>query len=456
LNSSGCKINWMCRRGLDIFLSTLGLIIGAPLMLLIAIAIKLDSPGEIFFSQKRLGLKGRHFNLHKFRKFPSDWGTKGPGVTVAGDARMTRVGRFLERTKLDELPQLWNILKGEMTFVGPRPESLRYADLFTGEYAAVLDYVPGIFGPNQVEFRNESAMYPPDRDPEEFYRDVLFKKKARADLDYFSKASCLTNIGWIFKGVWGSLIGAIRWRRFLGLHFRVVLLDILAVDLAWIGAKFSRYGFAPGGGAYDHLTTGLWLFPSVVLPFMVIFGAYRNPIRYFTAVDALRCTYGAAVGWTLAFLLYIGLFNRSESMLLAFFGIFLLVPLIIFPKSLRKIMWQREHAGSKTGNKKSVLLYGAGHRGYALASLLSYGFPHAELAGFLDDNDMLIGRYVHNYKVLGCERDLATVHAVSRFDQLWVTFHPDKTKYDRIQLWCLKNKVVLVILPEMEPFVSLE
>jgi hypothetical protein len=81
-------------------------------------------------------------------------------VTVAGDVRMTRVGRFLERSKLDELPQLWNILLGEMSFVGPRPESLRYQDLFQAEFARVLDFKPGIFGPNQVAFRNESGMYP--------------------------------------------------------------------------------------------------------------------------------------------------------------------------------------------------------------------------------------------------------------------------------------------------------
>ncbi|OAD21195.1 bacterial sugar transferase, partial [Candidatus Thiomargarita nelsonii] len=120
----------MCKRIIDLVFSLLGLLLAAPLMLLIALFIRMDSPGSVFFSQKRLGLKGRHFMVHKFRKFPSDWGSAGPGVTVAGDARMTKVGKFLERTKLDELPQLWNILLGEMSFVGPRPESLRYADLF--------------------------------------------------------------------------------------------------------------------------------------------------------------------------------------------------------------------------------------------------------------------------------------------------------------------------------------
>jgi Sugar transferases involved in lipopolysaccharide synthesis len=166
-----------------VILSVLGLIVSAPLMILIAAAIRLESTGPIIFSQPRLGFKGKHFRVHKFRKFPSNWGVSGSGVTVAGDARMTAVGAFIERTKLDELPQFWNILKGEMSFVGPRPESLAYSDLFKGEYAALLDYVPGIFGPNQVEFRNEAELYPSDQDPDEFYRTVLFPEKAKKILN---------------------------------------------------------------------------------------------------------------------------------------------------------------------------------------------------------------------------------------------------------------------------------
>ena len=89
-------------------------------------------------------------------KFAPHWGDSGPGVTVRGDLRMTNIGAILERTKLDELPQLWNILKGEMSFVGPRPESLRFAHLFKGDVAGVLRHIPGLFGPSQIAFRNES------------------------------------------------------------------------------------------------------------------------------------------------------------------------------------------------------------------------------------------------------------------------------------------------------------
>ena len=135
------------KRAMDVVLATVGLILGAPLIALIALAVRLDSPGRAIFSQERLGLHGKVFRMHKFRKFPDSWGDRGSGVTVAGDARMTRLGRFLERSKFDEIPQLWNILKGEMSFVGPRPETLRFRDLFVGDLARVHDFLPGIFGP---------------------------------------------------------------------------------------------------------------------------------------------------------------------------------------------------------------------------------------------------------------------------------------------------------------------
>ena len=134
-----------------------------------------------------------------------NWGDAGPGVTVNGDIRMTRLGRFLERTKLDELPQLWNILKGEMSFVGPRPESKRFAHLFNGEYKAVLRYVPGIFGPSQVQYRNEGMLYPPDEDPETYYCRVVFPEKAKLDTDYYNKAYFYSDIGWIIRGITVSI-----------------------------------------------------------------------------------------------------------------------------------------------------------------------------------------------------------------------------------------------------------
>jgi lipopolysaccharide/colanic/teichoic acid biosynthesis glycosyltransferase len=177
-----------------------GVVVLAPLLLVTAIAIRLDSPGPVLFRQLRLGRGGRPFYLYKFRKF-EDCADSGRPVTLKNDPRMTRIGRLLERTKFDELPQLWNILIGDMSLVGPRPETLNFADCFQGGYRRVLDYTPGLFGPSQTIFRNESWLYPADRDPEEFYRAVLFPAKVRIDLSYFSRRSILSDIGWVIRGV---------------------------------------------------------------------------------------------------------------------------------------------------------------------------------------------------------------------------------------------------------------
>ena len=170
-------------------------------MALVVVAILLESGRPILFCQLRLGRNGQPFRIYKFRKFYPTCGSDGAGVTVKGDSRMTPLGYWLERTKLDELPQLWNIFVGEMSFVGPRPESIKFADCFDDRYREVLAHTPGIFGPNQVFFRSERELYPADEDPEAFYRQVLFPMKADIDLAYFSSRSLLQDVGWIVRGV---------------------------------------------------------------------------------------------------------------------------------------------------------------------------------------------------------------------------------------------------------------
>jgi lipopolysaccharide/colanic/teichoic acid biosynthesis glycosyltransferase len=196
------------RRILDLITAALGLALLSPVIILTALAIWIESGRPIFFSQIRLGQSGRHFYIYKFRKFHKDSGSSDRPLTMTNDARMTRLGRFLQKTKLDELPQLWNILKGDMSVVGPRPESLAFADCFSGIYLRVLDYKPGIFGPSQIWFRDEDSLYRENADPERFYREVLFPLKARIDLAYFPHRTISSDMAWIARGV----LAVLRWR----------------------------------------------------------------------------------------------------------------------------------------------------------------------------------------------------------------------------------------------------
>lgn len=443
------------KRVMDVVLALTGLILGAPLMAAVALAVKLDSRGKIIYSQPRLGQYGRIFHVHKFRKFPDSWREDGPAVTVAGDARLTRLGSFLERSKLDELPQLWNILCGDMSFVGPRPESVRFADLFAGEFARVLDFVPGIFGPNQAAFRNESEMYPADRDPEQFYREELFPQKARADIAYFTKSNVLYDLRWIIWGIMHSILGAFRWRRIITLYGLVVLLDILVLELAWLGANFLRFAGPPEHQHMDVYVTGTWLLPLTLVPFMIAGGCYRQPVHQFSVGDALRITIANTLGWAMAYLVVLGLFHRNGSILLAPLGLLLTLPMMWFPRIWHREQWRRQ-AHESAASRVTVVIYGAGRRGSALVSLFDQGFANVHVAGFLDDDeDSMRGRMIMGRKILGSERDLNTIFAVTKVDQIWTTFDPNIHKFKRLKHWCDDHGVRLVVLPLTEPFASL-
>jgi lipopolysaccharide/colanic/teichoic acid biosynthesis glycosyltransferase len=172
-----------------------------PLALLIALAILIESGSPVFFSQQRLGLNGQRFYMWKFRKFFSAIGRNTSPLTLIDDSRCTRVGRFLAKTKLDELPQLWNVVRGEMAVVGPRPEVPDFESCFTGPPRRLLNIRPGIFGPSQVAFRSEAKLFPTDRSPEDFYREVVFPAKAALDLDYYASSSKLGDLKWVALGL---------------------------------------------------------------------------------------------------------------------------------------------------------------------------------------------------------------------------------------------------------------
>jgi lipopolysaccharide/colanic/teichoic acid biosynthesis glycosyltransferase len=190
------------RRALDILCAGGAAIINAPLMLIVALAIWIESGRPILFSQIRLGQYGRPFRMYKFRKFRPDCDDHGCPLTREADGRLTKIGRILARSKLDELPQLWNVLRGDMSLVGPRPESLAFADCFRNGFEKVHEHKPGLFGPSQVIFRHESKYYSDGVDAVEFYRQVLFPAKAQIDLAYFSRRTLVSDLGWILRAVW--------------------------------------------------------------------------------------------------------------------------------------------------------------------------------------------------------------------------------------------------------------
>ena len=186
------------KRAFDLTLALIGLIVTSPFVLGAAIAAKLDSPGGAFYSGPRVGRGGAQFLMHKLRTMHMDSDRSGPAVTAGDDPRVTRVGRVLRRTKIDELPQLLNVVKGEMSLVGPRPEHPYYVARYTAEQRRLLTVRPGITGPAALEFIDEEAMLRGGHGETKYVEEVMPRKLA-IELRYLDGATFASDLGILVK-----------------------------------------------------------------------------------------------------------------------------------------------------------------------------------------------------------------------------------------------------------------
>lgn len=187
------------KRAVDTAMAIFGLLVLSPVFLLVVVLIKLTSPGPVFFRQLRVGLDGRPFRILKFRSMRVDAEKQGLGITSSGDRRITPIGALLRKTKLDEFPQLWNVMIGAMSFVGPRPELPKYVDLYTAEQRLALTVRPGITSLASVRFRNEEELLAQVDDKEDFYIAVLIEAKNQLDRQYVSQLSLVSDIRIVFE-----------------------------------------------------------------------------------------------------------------------------------------------------------------------------------------------------------------------------------------------------------------
>lgn len=198
------RLQLILKRIFDIVVSFVGLVILSPLFLILAIAIARDSKGPVFFKQTRVGRNGVPFKIYKFRTMVEDAEARGMQLTVGDDSRITNVGSFLRKTKIDELPQLINVFKGEMSFVGPRPEVPKYVGLYTEDQRQVLMVRPGITDLASIEYRNESELLATADNPEKVYIEEVMPRKIELNKEYIRCTS-------------------------LGLDIRIIIRTILAI-----------------------------------------------------------------------------------------------------------------------------------------------------------------------------------------------------------------------------------
>ena len=186
----------------DIVVSLIGLVFLFPLFLIIAVTIKVDSVGTVFFRQVRVGQFSKSFKIFKFRTMVSQAEKLGAQVSSADDPRITRIGGILRKYKLDELPQLINVFKGEMSFVGPRPEVPRYVAAFQADYQEILTVKPGITDFASLEFKDENELLQHAEDPERKYLEEILPVKIRYYKKYLKEQSIMTDLTLILKTLW--------------------------------------------------------------------------------------------------------------------------------------------------------------------------------------------------------------------------------------------------------------
>jgi len=183
------------KRLFDLAVASLALLLLAPLLAGVAIAVKLDTPGPVFYRQVRVGRGGREFRIHKFRTMTHDPADRGPQLTVGADARITRVGAFLRHSKWDELAQLIDVWRGDMSIVGPRPEVPRYVALYPADLREqVLSVRPGITDDCSLDFRDEGTLLAQSADPERTYVDQILPIKLRLQARYVAQAGVRTDL----------------------------------------------------------------------------------------------------------------------------------------------------------------------------------------------------------------------------------------------------------------------
>jgi lipopolysaccharide/colanic/teichoic acid biosynthesis glycosyltransferase len=188
-----------CKRLLDVTAAALGLVLLSPLLLAAAIAVGLDSRGGVFYVQQRIGRHFVPFGIYKFRTMVPLADAAGRQITAGDDPRITRVGRVLRKTKIDELPQLFNVLRGDMSLVGPRPEVPKYVELFRDDYRYVLSVRPGLTDPASLKYRDEAAILGASDNPERVYVERVLPDKLAIARRYVAQATFWGDLGLIFR-----------------------------------------------------------------------------------------------------------------------------------------------------------------------------------------------------------------------------------------------------------------
>lgn len=398
----------MLKRAVDVALALLGLVILFPLFVLVTLAIKLDSRGPVFFKQRRVGVNGEPFDIFKFRTMVNGAYKMGSRLTVKRDPRITRVGQILRWFKIDELPQLFNVVRGEMSMIGPRPEDPYFVGSYTPEQRQVLSVRPGIVGPSQIEGRDEIESYPEGVvDAERYYLDHILPEKIARDLVYVRNATLAGDCKLLVRGIWATVVGAIKtkylWRR--RRRIALLLADVVMSMVSFVLAYLLRFEWQMPDDPRFILQPLAMV--AILRPLTLLyFGLYQGIFAYFGMYDIMALLRAVALGsLVLAGLTFLtGLQNFPRSVLLLD-CILALVLLGGMRAALRQ--WVRRHPRSRSTQRENVLIIGAGLGGEQISrAMLEDPVAPYKPVGFIDTSPERWGSLIHGVRVIGGSSEL--------------------------------------------------
>jgi lipopolysaccharide/colanic/teichoic acid biosynthesis glycosyltransferase len=402
-----------------------------PWLPIIAFFIKVDSRGAVFYACKRVGKGGKIFRMYKFRTMYETPVQLGSSLSPQGDPRVTPVGRILRRLKLNEFPQFFNVLKGDMTLVGPRPEAPDLAAAYPEAAKVIFTVKPGLAGPNQILGRNEEELYPAGVDPVQFYIENILPKKIPVDVQYIQDKSLIKNFKYIFLAMKVTLTKAISrqhlWENRSQLY--LMMADLATCAFSFTLSHLLRY---EGFSNQESLQTFLMLLPLAVLvriPIFAYFGFYHTLIRHLSFYDIKRIFRGVAMssiilvavsfltGAAISPLPKFSSYSRSVFLI----DWFCLTVLLTGMRALLKKIYLHYKGVKDRQNEKTVLIWGAGDAGeICLHYLKKHTNPTYSVVGFIDDDLSKRSKRLNGVKILGNYQHLDILAKIYKVQEVFV------------------------------------
>ncbi len=449
------------KRFIDVTFSLVPLLVLWPLFVVIAILIKLDSKGPVFFRQERAGRDMKPFRIFKFRTMIVGAYRSGARLTVKRDPRITRVGQVLRWTKLDELPQLFNVLAGDMSLVGPRPEDPYFVAFYDDEQKKVLSVKPGLIGPSQIDGRDEVEKYPEGiEDTERYYVEHILPEKLARDLEYVRTATVWSDLRFLVAGFLRVVASQFKRSFFARVRGRLALVsaDLALIVASYVLANFIHMDWRIPDRAWPFIARTLFWCVVLKPPVFLYYGLYQRSTRWVGSRDlaALVKAVSLASALVVAVTYLSGLQAHSRAVFVVDWAL-LMFSMASFRFILRHVLSGASRRVEPATYTK-VLVAGSGHGGESiLRALLEDPKSRYLPVGIIDHEPHRWGALIHGVRVMGGATDIAMAASTHGVEMVLVALADlDPSVVRDIAEACKKLEIECRLIPALSDVLSQE